>query len=282
MSNSLTIIYNCAVEPLSIGRRFLVESLCDHPPTHLNLHITQWYLVDDPSICGMIPPGTAATLMHLTLCVKYQYDGISLHATLPAPPETRWDDLWRHKLLPVLEPLHALTHFRLVFHCHAREAEEPARPIAEEPFVGDLRPIFRSGRFDFTTFASAIADALPSLQYCFVTNSAWAYETKLICTINIVEWWCESRVWRVAYTPTAGGDIHHLGPAGVAAAVSMVNGLRRELVQLEDDVAEAMIQREDLILSMEEKASGVEHLFVWVCANVVLMDVQSQMQWQDL
>ena len=79
-------------------------------------------------------------------------------------------------LLPALEHLHCLTHLRLVFHCEAygdysRHMSDPDWRISQDPFVGDLRP---TSGFDFTAVASAIVAALPSLQYCFLTSSAWA------------------------------------------------------------------------------------------------------------
>ncbi|PIL28826.1 hypothetical protein GSI_08871 [Ganoderma sinense ZZ0214-1] len=110
--------------------------------------------------------------------------------------------------------LHALTHFRLVFHCFAREAEDPGRRISEEPLVDDLRP---SSGFHFNAVASAIADALPSLQYCFLTNSARVVETKIAHADILVECWCESRAWRVVpQAPIGDNGIDH--PEAMTAA----------------------------------------------------------------
>ncbi|PIL28830.1 hypothetical protein GSI_08875 [Ganoderma sinense ZZ0214-1] len=210
----------------------------------------------EPSLGGMIPPEAAATLTHLTLFVEYAYEACPRPASRYIPPasaDTRWSDLWRDTLLPAIEHLHALTHFRLAFHCFAREAEEPGRPISEEPLVEDLRPL--SG-FDFNSVASTIADALPSLQYCFLTNSARVVETKLVYANNLVERWCESRAWRIMpHAPFGDSGIDD--PEAVAPADARAT--QRELLELQDDVAETIIEMEDLDLSMEEKASAMHH-----------------------
>ncbi|KAM5546097.1 hypothetical protein V8D89_000223 [Ganoderma adspersum] len=260
----LTIVHGCRADDAdSVARRYLVESLRDHPPTHLNLQVAaNWNGgFDEPSLDGMISPEAAATLTHLTLCVKYTYDACSdpmVRFILPASVEMRWNNLWRNTLFPVIEPLRALTHFRLVFHCDAREAEVPARPIAEEPLVEDLRPTSRFGRFNFATVVSMIADALPSLQYCFVTNSAWAVETKLVYAYSVVERWRESHAWWVAHAPTGSNDVDNRKP-GATTAVDTASGTRRELVELPDSIAETIIEEEDLVLSTEEKASVLKH-----------------------
>lgn len=93
-----------------------------------------------------------------------------------------------------------------------------------------------------------------------MTNSALAYETKLIYAANIVEQWCESHAWRIVYTPTGSSDGNRPGNAAVAA-VDMAHGTRGELRELKDGVAEAIIEREDLVLSIEEKESVLKNSF---------------------
>ncbi|KAM5546098.1 hypothetical protein V8D89_000224 [Ganoderma adspersum] len=246
----LTIVHEYPAHAGSDKRRYLAESLRDHPPTHLNLQLKIWWGPDEPSLDRMFPPEAAATLTHLTLCVKCDYDS----SPDPVPPSyqneaLRWDDLWHNTLLPGLASLRSLTHFRLVFHCEAWEPEVPAWPISEDPFIEDLRPASTS-RFDFTAMASALVDALPALRYCFMTNSAQVVETKL-AEPTLVEEWCESRAWRIVHGPPDGTGV---GQPGATTTVD-INGARRELVELNKDVAETIIEQENLILSMEEEAS---------------------------
>nr|VWP01415.1 Bifunctional solanapyrone synthase (EC (EC (FAD-dependent monooxygenase sol5) (Prosolanapyrone-II oxidase) (Prosolanapyrone-III cycloisomerase) (Solanapyrone biosynthesis protein 5) [Ganoderma boninense] len=258
----LTMIAECPAHADSLERRYLAESLRAHPPARLNLHITaEWNGgEDDPSLGGMIPREAAATLTHLTLFVQYTF--YARRFVAPPSTELRWDDVWRGTLLPAIAHLHALTHFRLVFHCLAQgEAEDPARPISEEPLVEDLRPSSaaagsRSG-FDCGAVAFAIADALPSLRYCFLTNSARVFETKLVYMNTLVEQWCESRAWRIVPDGYNGSGVGH--PAASLATPDTEPGAQRELVELQDGVAEGIIEREGLILTEEEKARAIKH-----------------------
>ncbi|PIL28831.1 hypothetical protein GSI_08876 [Ganoderma sinense ZZ0214-1] len=290
----LTMIQECPADADSLERRYLVESLRDHPPTRLNLHVTASWNggFDEPSLGGMIPPEAATTLTHLTLFVEYKYNACPSESARKEPLEqnrrlrglllnivnkiqsvvtrvrgpssiptlgsetadTRWSDLWRDTLLPGIEHLHALTHFRLAFHCIARQAEDPGRPISEEPLVEDLRP---SSGFDFTAVASAIADALPSLQFCFITNSARVVDTKFVYAFDPVERWCESRAWRIVPHAPFGDGIDH--PEAMTPHTDTL-GTRKALVELEDGVAEAIIEMEDLDLSIKEEAKNVATL----------------------
>ncbi|PIL32536.1 hypothetical protein GSI_05239 [Ganoderma sinense ZZ0214-1] len=212
------------------------------------------------------PPEAAATLTHLTLCVKYEYqvdstpEAGSEEAPTPSYPGS-WDDVWRDTLLPALEPLHALTHFRLVFHCevwwkshNASPSQPPARTISNDPFLASLRPT--SSQFDFAAVGSAIAHAVPSLQYCFLTSSAWVAETKVVGTFSIPDRWRESRAWRVARcAPNISPRVDKAELHEVTKSDSIDAGGKRrepELVSLHDDVAETIIEREDLVLSFDE------------------------------
>ncbi|PIL28832.1 hypothetical protein GSI_08877 [Ganoderma sinense ZZ0214-1] len=242
----LTIVHGFPANADWVNRRCLVESLRDHPPTRLNLQAKGWCGSGDPELGGLIPPEAAATLTHLTLRASYLYFNGVDH------PRVRWDDLWRDGLLPAIAALHALTHFRLIFHLEAGEGAVPVSPIAEDALVEDLRPTSRSrGRFNFAAAASVMADALPSLRYCFMTNSARVSKMEDF-SIRLVEEWCESRAWRVGCVPLGSND----GDGGTTTVDT--RGAGRELVELHDDVAETIIRREDLVLSTEEKASAVE------------------------
>ena len=151
--------------------------------------------------------------------------------------------------------MHSLTHFRLVFHCetwwgHRDYEPHKAWSTEEDPLLEDLRP---ESKFDFPAVTSAIAAALPSLRYCFLTSSAWVGVLSTVTTYSLVERWRESRAWRVARVPP-----DHDGAEG-ADTVDTVTcaSIRRELVELHDNVAETIMERQDLVLSEEEKASAI-------------------------
>ena len=88
----LTIVYKCAPDANPGTWQCLVESLRDHPPARLNLQVEVQYDSAERSLGGMIPPEAAATLTHLTLCVKYRYD--SRVDLPPSGSHPRWADVW--------------------------------------------------------------------------------------------------------------------------------------------------------------------------------------------
>ena len=101
----------------------------------------------------------------------------------------------------------------------------------------DLRP----ASFDFAAVACAIVAEIPSLRYCFLTVGAWVGKG---CPSVLVERWCESRAWRV---------VHRVDD--IVEAVGAICGAGRELVELHNDVAETIIVKEDLGVSMDEAVS---------------------------
>ncbi|KAM5541601.1 hypothetical protein V8D89_004791 [Ganoderma adspersum] len=255
----LTIVHECAPDADPGMQQCLVESLRDHPPARLNLQVTVQCDSEEQSLGRMIPPEAAATLTHLTLCVKYNYD--SSPDPTPSGTHPRWNDVWRDTLLPALGHLHSLTHFRLVFHCEAwwRSCDYYPEPgphstwsTSQDPFLEDLRP---SSKFDFSAVASTIVAALPSLRYCFLTSSAWVAEMPVIGIYSVVERWRESHAWRAAHVPSHGTR-HSVDGAGAADTVdTQACGTRRELVELHEDVAETIMEREDLVLTTDEESA---------------------------
>nr|VWO97958.1 F-box domain-containing protein [Ganoderma boninense] len=231
----------------------LVASLRAHPPARLALQ----YVLGPVGLVGveyegLIPPGAAATLTHLTLCIKHEYTRCGDRKPVCA---MRWDDLWPYSVLPALQHgLRALTHLRLVFHCEAWSPPSPASSPASSPSSSSAHAILQDGlladlrpaSFPFGAVAAAIADELPALRYCFLTVGAWVGEG---CPHRLVERWCAARAWRVVHS----GNGSRMDDASVEAegrdaepggATSW--GAGRELVELHGDVAEAIIAREDL------------------------------------
>ena len=139
----------------------------------------------------------------------------------------------RDTLLPGLADLRALTHLRLVFHCDAWiDFKSELGPLdgeaaEDDAFLDAVRPAsFASFAFAFA--ARALADALPRLRYCFLATSGRVTEVvESDGPDTVAERWRASWAWRIA----AGGG----------------------LVELQDDVAESVIEREGLALSTEEQ-----------------------------
>ena len=119
----------------------------------------------------------------------------------------------------------------MVFHCEALSHAD-SDFIPKDALLADLRP----ASFDFAAVASAIVDEIPSLRDCFLTVGAWIGKG---CPHLLVERWCESRAWRIVHCEDPED------PRGTG---------RRELVELHNNVAETIIAKEDLGISMEEAA----------------------------
>ena len=159
-----------------------------------------------------------------------------------------------------------MTHLRLVFHCkvqlHSKPSDswEPVAPpgISEDPFLEDLRP---ASRFDFVAVASAMADALPSLQYCFLTSSG-SVSVRQGMVRSFVEHWCESRAWWIDLQGTDPMVDNAIAVSENAAASTPVTHQRElKLAELKNDVAERIIDREDLVLPAEEEVRAMNPNF---------------------
>ena len=100
-------------------------------------------------------------------------------------------------------------------------------------------------------------------------------------TYSLVERWRESRAWRIARAPP-----DHDGADGADTADTVTGAsTRRELVELHDDVAETIMEREDLVLSEEEKASATvpDSQTQWFALTSSLLRgfVQTSVRWDD-
>ncbi|EJF67477.1 hypothetical protein DICSQDRAFT_165302 [Dichomitus squalens LYAD-421 SS1] len=212
-------IHDCDVH----SKQYVVDTLQGmRPPSRLKLHVKLSKGLE--VLRELIPPETAATLTHLTLCLVYDdYDRLPRSDAL----SIQWDELWQ-TVQVVLGQLPVLTHLRILFHCNDRST---ARGFPDDHFVNALRP----ATFDFTAAASTIMLAVPYLQYAFLATSA-------CITISRRAWpevavaecdrWLKSRAWRIAALGEARGD-----------------ATRRELVPLHPGKAETIIRHEDLVLS---------------------------------
>ena len=86
----LTVLPHCDVDNERAER--VAEALREHPPAKLNLQFVLASVgLTGVEYEGLIPPEAAATLTHLTVCVKHEFtrsDGVA-----PAFP-MRWGELW--------------------------------------------------------------------------------------------------------------------------------------------------------------------------------------------
>ncbi|KAM5538346.1 hypothetical protein V8D89_007948 [Ganoderma adspersum] len=230
----LIVLHQCPIDEDRV--KCLAQSLRESPPTKLNLQFVFGGVgLTGVEYEGMIPPEAAATLTHLTLCIKYEYTRCGERRPVY---DMQWGELWPYSILPALQHgLHSLTHLRLVFHCEAL-CHADSDFILKDALLANLRPV----SFDFAAIASAIVDEIPSLRYCFLTVGAWIGKG---CPHLLVERWCESRAWRV---------VHRVDD--IVEGADGTCGSGRRLVELHNDVAETIIAKDDLGVSMDEAASS--------------------------
>ena len=115
--------------------------------------------------------------------------------------------------------------------------------ISEDAFLNDVRP----ASFPFAAVARSVADAMPSLRYCFLTTAGWVAGMH-----TVAERWRASRAWRVA-SESCHGTRNAEAAAQAQAAGGGTRG--RQLVELHDDVADTIIAKENLVPSAEEQVS---------------------------
>ncbi|KAI1782078.1 hypothetical protein LXA43DRAFT_1104814 [Ganoderma leucocontextum] len=151
---------------------------------------------------GLVCPELRATLTHFTL-------GLDTVGDWYQPPKVSfpWDDLLE-KTLSSLQPLHKLTHLRIIIHSKGHDVTDS--DVSSPPTHADeLARTLHGSTFDFKrTAAPLVRQRLPSLRYLFLT--------------------------------TCGYLVHH-NQAGEVTT--------KTLVELHDEVAEATIQKEELVLS---------------------------------
>ena len=89
---------------------------------------------------------------------------------------------------------------------------------------------------------SVLLAVRPSLRYWFLTTSSCIVDNGDYNSPPTKSHWKKSRAWRTSPTGTGGEDAR----------------TRREIVELDDDVAKAIISTEDLELSEFEEVSAIE------------------------
>ena len=125
-----------------------------------------------------------------------------------------------------LEPLQKLSHLRIVVHCNFFDDEpELVTPIA-------LR---QCEAVDLEGFAASLVRMLPFLRFLSIAMSAWFGNT-----VDVKDRWHAARAWGV------------LESASDIGARQMQDG-RATLLDLTDEVAAKIVQKEELVLSDVEE-----------------------------
>ncbi|PIL29924.1 hypothetical protein GSI_07834 [Ganoderma sinense ZZ0214-1] len=227
--------------PLALARRCVEPALRENPVPRLKISfaLTEGRDVLD----GLFSPELARVLTHLTLVLEFATDGgPGSMADAETVAHLRWADLL-DTLVSRLHPLHKLTHLRLVVHSNIHH--DPSCPVAySDAFVRETRP----SAFDFAAAAARLARPLPALRCVFVATSAYVAEPERDPDTDVearspsyrfwkmLDRWYEPRGWRVDQFDSGSG----LAREGEGGPV---------LVELREDVAEAIMEDEELVLS---------------------------------
>ncbi|KAM5531992.1 hypothetical protein V8D89_014326 [Ganoderma adspersum] len=222
-------------------RHFVTIALCAHPVRRLQLELELLggLGVLDP---GLFPPELAGTLTHLTLVFKYanKVRSRSERGADPHPlAHLQWHDVF-NRTLSALQPLHSLTHLRLVIStdiCHVLHF----LPAHSEPFVSAVR----GSMFDFAGTVAALLYSHPFLQYLFIQTDGHLSnygEWNTAAKRSVYEEWHEAKGWCVV-REEAGTDDPEMQEQ------------RPMLIELADAVVETIVWREQLFASEAEEES---------------------------
>ncbi|KAI1789262.1 hypothetical protein LXA43DRAFT_1083961 [Ganoderma leucocontextum] len=246
----LLMLDQCAAHSIC----YAADALRENPVPRLKLTLRyRRGVFDDPALFSS---QLAGTLTHLTLCVAYDNDFRSYRSGICGDADDfahlLWDDLLARisrtsrcpvpdNILSSLQPLHNLTHLRLVV--HSKIYSTVKGPSQWHPaHSGEFVSAVRGSAFDFKGAAASLVRTLPSVRYVFLTtggNLAKRDGSRRGPFVSY-ERWDVARAWRVA----AGSKPEHDG-------TTVQDGLKatRTLVELDDGVAETIVRNEELVLS---------------------------------
>nr|VWO99314.1 Uncharacterized protein [Ganoderma boninense] len=192
---------------------------------------------------GIFTPELAGTLTRLTLCMVYgDTDARTENDDAAAP--LQWDDLLR-TTVSALQPLCNVTHIRVVVHCKVYRYPSPwsRGTNTSEDFMDSIR----GPALDFDGAATALACALLSVQYVFLTTSGCFlyHEPEERGPWRMYERWDASRAWRVLNDEPGTGA----AADGVQDRDGAPSTGAGRLVELHSDVADTIVRKEELVLS---------------------------------
>ncbi|KAI1787986.1 hypothetical protein LXA43DRAFT_673367 [Ganoderma leucocontextum] len=176
-------------------KRYVAEALRENPIPRLKLSLTLSHGLG--VFEGLFPPELGGTLTHLTLFCEDDQDAWPQGgADAATVARRRWDDLV-DKMRSSLQPLHNLTHLRVVFHCSIYHADFSPDAHGEEYLRAVRGPAFELAE---ETVASLVCP-LPSLEYIFLTTAGYLAHYH---GSQVYERWHVARAWRVTERPTGG------------------------------------------------------------------------------
>ncbi|TBU48282.1 hypothetical protein BD309DRAFT_950064 [Dichomitus squalens] len=209
------------------GRRYLAESLRYNAPQqlHFSLELNDGLALLD----WLFPPEAAVKLTRLVMFFNHQ---ISRRPQTLHRASFQWQELLG-RLIVSIKHLR-LTHLRLVVCYHVFQSmskrTQPNMGV-DEDFVNTAR------ESDLLPAATAFLEAMPSLEYIFLTTCGRTY-VPVGRRWEERHKWLSSKAWRVAG--------RHEGPDVPSAATGM-------LVELSSEAAEVIIDREEFQLSLREE-----------------------------
>ncbi|KAI1786466.1 hypothetical protein LXA43DRAFT_1099167 [Ganoderma leucocontextum] len=219
---------------------YAAEALRENPVPRLQL-----MLYHGPGMLDrLFSPEQAERLTHFMLCLSYgdNYESSpqgQRDADVEDTPQVQWDDVLSN-LISGLQPLHKLTHLRIIIGANIYVHKDAPSPF--RPREGRYAHPFRPSMSDFEETATALARILPSLQNLFLTTSGFLSSWAARSTDGGRDWQpYESYInhgWRIAALGTDG----------------LPDG-ERSVVELHEEVTNTIIRKEELVLSERDEAA---------------------------
>ncbi|PIL30085.1 hypothetical protein GSI_07662 [Ganoderma sinense ZZ0214-1] len=208
--------------------RYAADALRANPVQRLKLTLACGRGMFD----GIFTPELAGTLTHLTLVLVHDNFDERAERDAADAAQPLWDFLLG-ATRSALQPLHNVTHLRVVIHCKLHRGrnpwqrrEEPAdapaaarEPDRDYPYSEAFMAAIRGGPAFDCDFATSLARALPSARYVFLMTGGNVVVRDPDQPARAGAWrsserWNVSRGWRVANAgPATGGSTHpNVGP----------------------------------------------------------------------
>nr|VWP01787.1 Autophagy-related protein 2 [Ganoderma boninense] len=245
------------------GNRYLTEALRDNCPQRLVLPIMLFGHDDLQILDGLFPPEAGHRLTHLVLFLDTELN--SHYANIS------WDE-FMDALVRSTAHLRSLTHLRIVLHFFVRPpADYKPYTLSPEPDGSEYDEAvaqYIAQDADLGPAATRLLDTLPSLEYVLLTT----------CGVRpfFQPWkhWHTSRAWRATPVTSSAVAVDDLGlgsgepepeephrhgrggpPLGTSFAIDTQDRSRggRSCVEISCEAAEAVVNKEELWLDMDEE-----------------------------
>ncbi|KAM5543488.1 hypothetical protein V8D89_002739 [Ganoderma adspersum] len=200
----------------------LAMALSENPVARLKLFLM---LDSRPRVLdALLFSGLKDTLTHLTLCLVDTGVGEGVHdANGTAPTGLLWNNIL-DRMRSLLVHLKKLAHLRVIIHCGFWHVFF----VPPATHLNFTHALYNCEAVDLEGFAVSLVCVLPSLQFVFITMSAW-----LGNGVDVSEHWQVARAWRIA-EPANGKPV---------------------LEDLSEEAVAAIVREEELVLSDADKVS---------------------------